>query len=36
MKSYYFLKEKDVKIVLGPGRHPLSTAVMLYFHGPDG
>ena len=36
MKSWYFLKEKGVKILLGPGRHPLSTAVMLYFRGPDG
>jgi 2,3-dihydroxy-p-cumate/2,3-dihydroxybenzoate 3,4-dioxygenase len=35
MKSWYFLKEKGVKIILGPGRHPLSTAVMLYFQGPD-
>ena len=35
MRSWYFLKEKGVKIVLGPGRHPLSTAVMLYFQGPD-
>jgi 2,3-dihydroxy-p-cumate/2,3-dihydroxybenzoate 3,4-dioxygenase len=36
MRSWYFLKEKGVKILLGPGRHPLSTAVMLYFRGPDG
>jgi 2,3-dihydroxy-p-cumate/2,3-dihydroxybenzoate 3,4-dioxygenase len=36
MKSWYFLKDKGVKILLGPGRHPLSTAVMLYFRGPDG
>ncbi|HUB45838.1 MAG TPA: VOC family protein [Acetobacteraceae bacterium] len=36
MKSWYFLREKGVKILLGPGRHPLSTAVMLYFRGPDG
>ncbi len=35
MKSYYFLKERGVKIAWGPGRHPLSTAVMLYFYGPD-
>ena len=35
MKSYYFIKEKGVKIAWGPGRHPLSTAVMLYFYGPD-
>jgi 2,3-dihydroxy-p-cumate/2,3-dihydroxybenzoate 3,4-dioxygenase len=36
MRSWYFLKQKGVKILLGPGRHPLSTAVMLYFRGPDG
>ncbi len=35
MKSYYFLKEKNVRIVHGPGRHPISTAVMVYFEGPD-
>jgi 2,3-dihydroxy-p-cumate/2,3-dihydroxybenzoate 3,4-dioxygenase len=36
MRSWYFLRDKGVKILLGPGRHPLSTAVMLYFRGPDG
>jgi len=36
MRSYYFLREKGVKIVFGPGRHPTSTAVFLYFEGPDG
>src|SRR3984957_15640044 len=35
MRSYYFLKEKGVKIVYGPGRHPISTACMVYFEGPD-
>ncbi len=35
MRSYYFLKEKGVRIVFGPGRHPLSSAIMLYFEGPD-
>jgi 2,3-dihydroxy-p-cumate/2,3-dihydroxybenzoate 3,4-dioxygenase len=35
MKSYYFLKEKGVQITYGPGRHPISTAVMVYFEGPD-
>jgi 2,3-dihydroxy-p-cumate/2,3-dihydroxybenzoate 3,4-dioxygenase len=35
MRSYYFLKERGVRIVFGPGRHPLSGAVMLYFSGPD-
>lgn len=36
MRAYYFLKEMGVKIVFGPGRHPLSSAIMLYFEGPDG
>jgi 2,3-dihydroxy-p-cumate/2,3-dihydroxybenzoate 3,4-dioxygenase len=35
MRSYYFLREQGVNIVWGPGRHPVSTAVMLYFQGPD-
>ena len=35
MRSYYWLREKGVKIVWGPGRHPLSSAVMVYFEGPD-
>jgi 2,3-dihydroxy-p-cumate/2,3-dihydroxybenzoate 3,4-dioxygenase len=36
MRSYYFLRERGVKIVFGPGRHPTSTAVFVYFEGPDG
>ena len=35
MRSYYFLKEKGVTITYGPGRHPISTASMVYFEGPD-
>jgi len=35
MRSYYFLREQGVRIVFGPGRHPTSTAVFLYFEGPD-
>src|SRR5882672_8167389 len=35
MRAYYFLKEKGVKIVFGPGRHPSSSACFLYFEGPD-
>lgn len=35
MRSYYFLREQGVKIVFGPGRHPSSSAVFLYFEGPD-
>ncbi|MGH7248759.1 MAG: VOC family protein, partial [Pseudomonadota bacterium] len=36
MRSWYFLKERNVNIVFGPGRHPLSGAMMVYFEGPDG
>ena len=36
MRSYYFLREKNVKIRFGPGRHPTSGAMFLYFDGPDG
>ena len=35
MRSYYWLKERGVRIVFGPGRHPTSSAVFLYFEGPD-
>lgn len=36
MKSYYMLREANVPIVFGPGRHPTSGARFLYFQGPDG
>lgn len=36
MRSYYFLKERNVRVVFGPGRHPTSSARFLYFEGPDG
>jgi 2,3-dihydroxy-p-cumate/2,3-dihydroxybenzoate 3,4-dioxygenase len=36
MRSYYFLKERNVPITFGPGRHPSSSARFLYFEGPDG
>lgn len=35
MRSLYFLKDRNVKIVFGPGRHPTSGAMFLYFQGPD-
>jgi 2,3-dihydroxy-p-cumate/2,3-dihydroxybenzoate 3,4-dioxygenase len=35
MRSYYFLREQGVRIVFGPGRHPTSSAMFLYFEGPD-
>jgi 2,3-dihydroxy-p-cumate/2,3-dihydroxybenzoate 3,4-dioxygenase len=36
MRAYYFMREQGVRIVFGPGRHPTSGAVFLYFEGPDG
>lgn len=36
MRSYYFLREKGIRIVFGPGRHVTSGAVLCYFEGPDG
>jgi 2,3-dihydroxy-p-cumate/2,3-dihydroxybenzoate 3,4-dioxygenase len=36
MRSWHFLQEHDVEIEMGPGRHPQSTAVFLYFKGPEG
>jgi len=36
MRSYYFLREQNVRILFGPGRHPTSGAMFLYFQGPDG
>lgn len=35
MRSYYFLKQQGVPIRFGPGRHPTSHAMFLYFAGPD-
>ena len=36
MRSWYFLRSRGVRIVFGPGRHPTSSAIFLYFEGPDG
>ena len=36
MSSWYFLQERNVEIAFGPGRHPTSTAIFLYYYGPDG
>lgn len=35
MRAYYILTEKGVPIRFGPGRHPTSGAMFLYFAGPD-
>ncbi len=36
MRSSYFLQNRQVRIVFGPGRHATSGARFLYFEGPDG
>lgn len=36
MRAHYQLRSRGVRIVFGPGRHPTSGAVFLYFEGPDG
>ena len=36
MRAYYFLRERGIRILFGPGRHPTSGAMFLYFEGPDG
>ncbi|MEW2165617.1 VOC family protein [Streptomyces sp. NPDC007084] len=35
-RSWHFLQDHDVQIEQGPGRHPQSTAIFLYFLGPEG
>jgi 2,3-dihydroxy-p-cumate/2,3-dihydroxybenzoate 3,4-dioxygenase len=35
-RNWHFLVEHGVQIEMGPGRHPQSTAVFLYFLGPEG
>jgi len=35
MRSHNFLRHHGIEIVMGPGRHPQSTAVFLYFKGPE-
>ena len=36
MRAFYFLSERQVRIVFGPGRHATSGAMFVYFEGPDG
>ncbi len=36
MRAWYLLQGRGVRVVFGPGRHPTSGAVFLYFEGPDG
>jgi 2,3-dihydroxy-p-cumate/2,3-dihydroxybenzoate 3,4-dioxygenase len=35
-RNWHFLVEHEVEIEMGPGRHPQSTAIFLYFLGPEG
>jgi 2,3-dihydroxy-p-cumate/2,3-dihydroxybenzoate 3,4-dioxygenase len=35
-RNWHFLVGHGVEIEMGPGRHPQSTAVFLYFLGPEG
>jgi 2,3-dihydroxy-p-cumate/2,3-dihydroxybenzoate 3,4-dioxygenase len=35
-RNWHFLVEHAVGIEMGPGRHPQSTAIFLYFLGPEG
>jgi 2,3-dihydroxy-p-cumate/2,3-dihydroxybenzoate 3,4-dioxygenase len=36
MRSWYFLQERQIKVVFGPGRHATSGGYFLYFEGHDG
>ncbi|MFO1223686.1 MAG: VOC family protein [Burkholderiaceae bacterium] len=36
MRAWYMMQKKGVRVVFGPGRHPTSGAIFLYFEGPDG
>jgi 2,3-dihydroxy-p-cumate/2,3-dihydroxybenzoate 3,4-dioxygenase len=36
MRGHYFLGERQVRIVQGPGRQPASEQAFLHFRGPDG
>lgn len=35
MRAWYMLQKLNVPIAFGPGRHPTSGAMFLYFRGPD-
>lgn len=36
MRGHYFLAERQIKIVQGPGRQPASEQAFVHFRGPDG
>ena len=35
-RSFNFVRDNQVKVTFGPGRHPTSSAEFLYFTGPEG
>ncbi|MBI5277731.1 MAG: VOC family protein [Burkholderiales bacterium] len=35
MRAWYLMRKLNVPIAFGPGRHPTSGAMFLYFRGPD-
>jgi 2,3-dihydroxy-p-cumate/2,3-dihydroxybenzoate 3,4-dioxygenase len=35
-RNWHYLVEHGVEIEMGPGRHPQSTAIFIYFLGPEG
>jgi 2,3-dihydroxy-p-cumate/2,3-dihydroxybenzoate 3,4-dioxygenase len=35
-RSFNFVRERQINITFGPGRHPTSSAEFLYFTGPEG
>jgi len=35
-RNWHFLVERGVEVLLGPGRHPTSGSVFVYFRGPEG
>ncbi|WP_088288260.1 VOC family protein [Kineosporia sp. A_224] len=35
-RNWHFLVDNGVEIEMGPGRHPQSTAIFIYFLGPEG
>ncbi len=35
-RSTNFIRDRQINITFGPGRHPTSSAQFLYFSGPDG
>jgi 2,3-dihydroxy-p-cumate/2,3-dihydroxybenzoate 3,4-dioxygenase len=34
-RNWHYLQDRKVEIEMGPGRHPQSTAIFVYFQGPE-